>query len=115
MLEINKDRRGHDFIPAEAAEWAGIGTTEDVPMGDKLIIAHYFVGGADWWLTEINTETGEAFGYVSLIAGSEEWGYIYLPELEAVLLQNMFPIERDCHWEQKTAREVLPKEAWDWE
>lgn len=94
--QINRNRRGHDFyagldgIPPPYA-------TEDTPTESKAIHAHYFVGGADWWLAELDPDTMEAFGYCKIQAG--EWGYVSLPELEAVVAGPLSAVvERDLHW-----------------
>jgi hypothetical protein len=115
MLESQSKRRGHAFIPEEAAEWADLYSTEETPVGDKLVVAHYFVAGANWYITEINLTEGIAFGYVDLGNGTPEWGNISLQEMEELSIHGgLFIVERDLYWEAKPAREVLSARAWAW-
>jgi hypothetical protein len=95
LTETNRKRRGHRFFPTKSARIPAIGATENV--SDPIVREHYFVGGFDWYLTEYDPETGEAFG---LVKGFDtELGYFHLPEMEAVLAGGMFPVERDCYWD----------------
>jgi hypothetical protein len=100
-------RRGHKFVaPAEVlANIPKLYGTEDVPTADKIVHLHYFCGSADWFITELDPETGEAFGWAEILAGCGEWGYVSLPEL-ATLVAGPFVVERDLHWSPKTIKEV---------
>ena len=63
---------------------------------DPVVRVHLFsrLMGWDWYLTEYDPETGEAFGYVRGFAG--EWGYVSVPELEAANARCGMPVvERD--------------------
>ena len=51
----------------------------------------------------------EAFGWADL--GYGEWGYMSLPEMEAVYAPPFGIIERDCYWDPKPMREVLKERA----
>lgn len=66
---------------------------------DPVVYAHLFscLIGWDWYITEYDPESGEAFG---LVRGLEtEWGYVYVPEFEGVNRARGFNvIERDEHW-----------------
>jgi len=74
--------------------------TEKVPMPEKIAVAHYFVGGCDWWIAEWDPKTGEAFGFICLgDPANAEWGYIPLTELETINVGGGLAIvERDCWW-----------------
>ncbi|WP_144836270.1 DUF2958 domain-containing protein [Kocuria rosea] len=103
FAQSNRNRRGHDF-------YAGLDgipplyTTEDIPAENKTIHAHYFVGGADWWIAELDPGTMEAFGYCKIQTG--EWGYVSLPELEAVVAGPLIAVvERDPHWTVRPFRD----------
>ena len=64
-------------------------------QGETAKVAlHYFMGGSDWFFTEINHETGEAFGFVCLNGWKDcaELGYSYIPELIAL------GVELDLYW-----------------
>ncbi|WP_348788456.1 DUF2958 domain-containing protein [Leifsonia sp. NPDC080035] len=114
MIEIQRERRGYDFVPTEATEWAKLYSTENVKAGEKLLVAHYFIGGMDWYVAEIDVEASLAFGYAMLRQGGDEWGYFSLDELEKIAVHPIAVVERDLYWTPKPAREVLPPEAWDW-
>ena len=69
---------------------------------DPTVYVHYFscVNGWDWYLTEFDPRTGEAFG---LVRGFEtEWGYFSVREMERVNRQMGFAaVERDEHFSPK--------------
>jgi hypothetical protein len=104
--------RGHDFYPPaeEMAKWPKFYSTEDVPVADKPVHAHYFQGGMDWYITEYDPKENEAFGYVDLGLGHPEWGYIPLGDVEELRGQMGLPIERDLDFEPGTmAKECIPR------
>lgn len=86
--EMNRERRGHDFYPAfdVLADIPAIYATDEVVADEKLIHLHYFTGGSDWLIAELDPTTGEAFGWARVSYPVGEWGYIYLPELEQLAL-----------------------------
>ncbi len=86
--EINSERRGHAFYPsAESLEAIpGLYATDAVGAADKTIHLHYFTGGCDWLIAEFDRATGEAFGWARVNYPVGEWGYIYLPELEQIMI-----------------------------
>lgn len=99
MVESNRARRGHDFLPsdAELSKIPRCYDTEEVPESFKTIHLHYFVGGADWWLAEAwQDEAGSeaepplwmGFGYTRFANNPQgaEWGYIDLQELETLTI-----------------------------
>ncbi len=102
LTETLRKRRGHDFYPPAGLEVPPLYATEDTPAEDKLVVLHDFSAAGDWWITELDRETGEAYGYVRLAAFPEgaEWGYVSLPELEAVSAYGgLVIVERDLWWE----------------
>lgn len=75
--------------------------------GDSATIAlHYFKGASDWYLTELDTETGEGFGFVILNGWTDcaELGYVYIPELIAN------GVEFDIYWDASTTLETIRAE-----
>jgi Protein of unknown function (DUF2958) len=120
LTETHRALRGHDFSPP-ANVLVGIPPlygTEHVRVDRKVICLHYFTGASDWWIAELDPETGIAFGYVCLNGdkANAEWGYISLPELEAIYLTAKVRtddttgsivsmvigpviVERDLHWQ----------------
>lgn len=74
---------------------------------DPTAYVHYFscLNGWDWWLTEYDPETGEAFGLVR--GAAEEWGYFSIPEMEGLNRSKGFGIvERDEHFEPAPVSKV---------
>lgn len=101
--------RGHDFLPdlPTLAMIPVLYATERVPLGDKTIHLHYFIGGCDWYIAELDTIEWRAFGYVDLgDPQNAEWGYIDLQELEAVWIGPGFVVERDLGWSATPFGEV---------
>ena len=98
--DSQRARRGHDFYPA-ADSIPVLYATEDTRGAEKIIHAHYFHGGNDWFIAEYDPHTGRAFGHTTLAADTwrAEWGYIDLIDMEAMVDRNGGIIERDLDWE----------------
>ena len=70
--------------------------TEKVPLKDKPIHLHFFIGGCDWFISECDGED-LFFGYA--ILGDDifgEWGYISFSELKQIIVPP--GIEVDCEF-----------------
>jgi hypothetical protein len=70
--------------------------TENIPLKDKPIYLHFFIGGCDWFISEHNGED-LFFGYAILgdsIFG--EWGYTSFEELKSIKIPP--GIEVDCEF-----------------
>jgi len=83
--------------------------TEEVPLKDKIIHLHFFIGGSDWYIAEYDHEGGDLFwGFTILNQDyhNAEWGYISLSELQSIKIQGWLEIDRDLHWQVKPAKEV---------
>lgn len=80
-------------------------------LGDEAVVyLHYFIGGADWWITEKDIgapgegmEQRQAFGMVDLGHGPE-LGYISINELVRVRGMDI-----DLHWKPQTLAQVKAK------
>ncbi len=82
--------------------------TENVPLKDKLVYLHFFIGSADWYICEYDGED-IFFGYADLgDPEMAEWGYISLSELKQIKLKGW--LEVDCgkeeFWTIKKASEI---------
>ena len=82
MNQRQRARRCHDFLP----DWDNLVAipllyeTEAVPLDDKIIHLHYFLGGCDWYIAELDDDSWLAFGYADLNdPQNAEWGYVSLP------------------------------------
>ena len=98
------DDNAHILIP-DWAELPPFYATEDVPLAQKQIVLKLFTPDSSWtWLiAEYDPAERLAFGYAYNAADSigAEWGYIYIPELEAVRGPNGLPVERDIWFNAK--------------
>lgn len=108
--EINREIRGHAFYE-NLENVPALYETEEIPVEDKIVKAHYFAQSCDFYVVEINPEDGEAFGYTKFAAfESGEWGYIDLPTMESnkTLASGLgLVIERDLYWSEEKFSEVL--------
>ena len=73
--------------------------TEDVPLKDKLIHIHFFLGGCEWYIVEYDGED-LFFGYTILNNDYDngEWGYISFKELKEITLWPGIEVEFDLYW-----------------
>jgi len=71
--------------------------TENVPLKDKPILLHFFIGSCDWFISEFDGED-LFFGYAILNSDTEmgEWGYISFNELKQIRVPP--GIEVDCEF-----------------
>jgi hypothetical protein len=81
--------------------------TEDIPLKDKLIYLHFFIGGCDWYIAEFD---GEDLFWGCAILNADydmaEWGYISLEELKSIKIPPGFEVDCDLYWEVKKASEI---------
>jgi len=110
LQEVDR-KRGHKFYPSNTDGIPAIMETDGIPLAEKIVHLHYFVGGADWFITELDPATGEAFGWAEIVSGGGEWGYVSLPEL-ATLTVGPLVVERDLHWSPKPCGEVARIPQW---
>ena len=72
--------------------------TENVPLQDKLIYLHFFIGGSDWYIAEFDGQ--DLFWGFAILNGDyemAEWGYISFSELREL---SVCGIEIDCELEE---------------
>ena len=74
--------------PEKLATIPRIYQTENVPLKDKIIHLHFFIGGCDWYIAEFDGED-IFFGYAILNGDlvNAEWGYISFSELKEIKVQ----------------------------
>jgi hypothetical protein len=82
-----------------------------------MVLCHLFGPIGDFYLTEVNEEGSEAFGYTKLTAHPDgaELGYIPLTSLKECvgkfksnpLVNLKYMIERDLHWSPVPLAEVM--------
>lgn len=89
---------------------------------DALVYAHYWLGGADWYVTEFDPETGDCFGWAELLPGCGELGYFSLQDLEGARrrmvvnvaghqVHTWVGVEYERGWKPKRLRDVLEARA----
>jgi hypothetical protein len=79
---------------------------QDEKGKNAIVYLHYFRGGSDWYITELDKETNEGFGYVVLNGDTQnsEFGYMNLNEFANSI------IEIDLYWSFKTLNEIFEKQ-----
>ena len=94
------DKQKLDSIPR-------IYETENVPLKNKLIHLHFFIGGCDWYIAEYDGED-LFFGYAILNGDLRlgEWGYINFSALMDIKVGPGVEIDCDLHWKIRKASEV---------
>lgn len=92
---------------AQLGQIPGLYSTEDVPIPDKIIYLHFFIGGCDWYISEYDG-TDRFFGFAILNDDFEmaEWGYISFKELQAIKVNGWLEIDCDLHWQTRRASEI---------
>jgi hypothetical protein len=83
--------------------------TESIPLQEKAIHLHCFIGGCDWYVCEFDGED-LFWGFAILNNDYEmaEWGYISFEELKSIKLDGWLEVdcEREELWEVRKAIEV---------
>lgn len=82
--------------------------TEKIPLKEKLIHLHFFIGGCDWFVAEYDGED-LFFGYAILWDHRyAEWGYFSFDELKDIKINGW--LEVDCEtkeiWQIRRADEI---------
>jgi hypothetical protein len=83
--------------------------TEHVPLQEKLIHLHFFIGSCDWYIAEYDGEDiFWGFAILNDDLQNAEWGYISLSELKSVKVGGW--LEIDCEleefWQVRKASEI---------
>ena len=72
--------------------------TEDMPLKEKNIYLHFFLGGCDWYIAEYDgDDTFWGFAILNNDLEMAEWGSVSFSELKAIRVQGC--IEVDCEKE----------------
>ena len=74
-------------------------STQDIPLQQKEVWLHFFIGGSDWWAVEFDPDSGIFFGKADL--GFPELGSFSLEELEGYKGPLGLGIERDLYFTPK--------------
>ena len=94
--------------------------TENIPLKDKLIYLHFFIGSSDWYIAEYNKEQDLFWGFAILNGDHDcaEWGYISFAEMKQIKIGPV-GLEIDCErgngWKLRKASEIENiKKAQQW-
>ena len=81
--------------------------TEEIPLKEKKIFLHFFIGNCDWFICEFNGKD-TLFSFVILNGDMEmaEWGYIGFDELKSIKVDGWQEIDCDQHWKVRPANQV---------
>jgi len=82
-------------------------STESVPLIEKVIYMHFFLGGCDWYAAEYDKESQDFFGFVILNNDylMAEWGYFNFTEL-CELKVEFVEVDREIHFEATKAKHI---------
>jgi len=91
----------------QLSEMPTLYSTEDIPLKEKLIHMHFFIGGCDWYAAEYSPEEKLFFGFAILNNDYEmaEWGYFSLEELCDLKIK-FLEVDRDLHFSPTKAVEI---------
>jgi hypothetical protein len=86
--------------------------TESIPLRDKLIYLHFFIGGCDWYIAEYDGD--DLFWGYTILNGdlqNAEWGYISFAELREIKVGGWCEIdcELEGNWEVRKFCEIERK------
>lgn len=82
-------------------------STDEVPLKEKMIHMHFFIGGCDWYAAEYSPEEKCFFGFAILNGDLDnaEWDYFSLVELSSLKVK-FLEVDRDLHWKPMQAKDV---------
>jgi len=82
-------------------------STEEIPLKEKIIQMHFFLGGCDWYVAEYDTKSQIFFGFAILNDDYDnaEWGYFSMQELCEVKVK-FIEIDRDIYFAPKKTIEI---------
>ena len=82
--------------------------TEEIPLREKLICTHFFIGCSDWYVVEYDGQD-IFWGFTILNEDfiNAEWGYVPFDELKAITVAGgFFEVDHDLYWKVRPAKEV---------
>jgi len=83
--------------------------TEPIPLKDKTIHLHFFIGGCDWYIAEYDgTDLFWGFACLNGDLQNAEWGYIPFSELKEIRINGWLEIdcETEDFWKIRPASEI---------
>jgi hypothetical protein len=91
----------------ELSKMPALYSTDAIPLKEKVIHMHFFIGGCDWYVAEYDPEEQIFFGFAILNGDLEmaEWGNVSFKEL-CELKFKFLEVDRDLHWKPTKAKEI---------
>jgi hypothetical protein len=82
--------------------------TEKVPIPEKLVHMHFFIGACDWYITEYDPEERIFFCYAILNGDTQnaEWGYTSFDELIDIKTRTGVQVDRDRSWKPTPVKSI---------
>jgi len=97
-------------MPSEErlAKIPGLYETEHMPLKEKPIHLHFFIGGCDWYIAEVDGDLFWGFAILNSDYEMAEWGYVSFSELKELKVNGW--LEVDCEiedaWRVRKASEI---------
>ena len=101
----------------ELSKIPGLYSSEHIPLKEKVIYMHFFIGGCDWYAAEYDPQDKLFFGFAILNDDLEmaEWGYFSLEELSDIKVK-FLEVDRDIHFTPTKAIDIENiRKAQGWE
>lgn len=97
----------NEYNAEELASVSRLYTTEHMPLQDKLIHLHFFLGGCDWFICEIDEAHEYLWGFCILNSDYQnaEWGFVSMSELKSLRI-GFVEVDCDLYWKVRPALEV---------
>ena len=91
----------------ELSKIPGLYSSEHIPLKEKVIYMHFFIGGCDWYAAEYDPQDKLFFGFAILNDDLEmaEWGYFSLRELSDIKVK-FLEIDRDLYFTPSKAIDI---------
>lgn len=102
QLIVKRQSDEFDELIAELAQQ--VRETPDLNSQNSIIRLHYFYGGSDWWITQIDLEHRLGYGFVCLNGDWQcaEYGTVSIEELCSLDVVNI-----DLYWTPQALLEVV--------
>jgi DNA-directed RNA polymerase subunit RPC12/RpoP len=81
--------------------------TEHIPLKDKVVYFHFFIGNCDWYVMEFDgNDTFWGFAILNNDYEMAEFGYFNFHELADIRVKGIFEIENDTSWQVRPASKI---------
>ena len=93
--------------PETLAQIPTLYSTEFIPLKEKIIYSHFWIGSCDWFCAEFDGDD-LMFCFVLLNGNfrAAEWGYVSLSELKEINIDGIHQVDFDIFWTPSPASEI---------